>query len=193
MSSKTVKAHDNPLVFLPLLDSADSETVLTAMYLFQHAGFGRYEPADAQAISEALHVKGLTHADARVRYQAMLLIEVNGWTEIADVDLGYSDTSAAVRQQTTTNSSLLVRKMLHDERKPELIGILIKHLNDEDFLVRSMAGIQLRHLLSSNPDSIELPPNTPDWIDWVRADWASREATKRAWEQWWGQEGKRYG
>lgn len=204
---------EHPLVFLPLLDDGDPETVLTGVAVYERLRPQQAGATEARRIAEAFRRLLRDHPDVRVRTMAVQTLAWNAWLTPTDVKRGLEDEANTVRVTTAllltaanTNplaydeqgrlvqgqATDLARRVAWNEA---LAPILLEHLNDPHFLVRKNAASQFRALFRhwcvradgarAPVDSAELPAQ----IDWVRSDWPTRQKTQEQWRQWWADQG----
>ncbi len=161
----------HPLVFLPLFDDQDPETVLTGAAAYTLAQFyGDVKPQDldkaVQAqIAAAVREKLLTHRDVRVRAAAIAILGDTKWMMPEDIAKGLDDQTNEIRIMTVGWVNMVRSKWSWEsdpdnkdepntpdrltrdqfrQRDAQLAEILLAHLNDTHYNIRENAADVLR-------------------------------------------------
>lgn len=207
------RADEDPRVFLPMLDHDDTDAVLTAMWLMDKWNWHRNHPGTSPAtrdtvaaLARELRQKSLGHTDARIRWMAMYLLDRFDCGTVEDVNKGFADTSTAVREETSWVLFDVRNQMArpgdmafydaNNDLKRQLVPVLMKHLRSDDFFVRVSARqcldqILIRHEPVDARGYRQLdPPGMPPEIAWATADWELRNASQKAWSDWWEKHGE---
>jgi len=208
-----------PLLFLPLFDSQDPQLVLTAIYIYRPAICyiyrrslrGNLKDEDEARIVNAFR-KLLERRDARIRFAAIETLGKNRLLNVNDVQHGLNDRALCVRFVTASwldglietprynNEGKLVVNQQEIEKllnmKRELAPILLEHLNDTHYSVRSNVSSEFRGMFKKRVRTESgricsvLAPTLPKKLDWIRSDWQTREETKQQWKTWWTEHGE---
>lgn len=211
-----------PLAFLPLLDDPDPEIVLTGASVYVKAmNSGEFRPeelgeAKTKQIVMAIREKLLPHRDVRIRWVAVDMLSQSTLMTPQDVKQGMNDPTDAIRIVTAgclrgvmakwiwdtdpdnAEEPAWGKKLTRDELRRYdaiLAEVLLDHVNDTHFFVRSNAaeavrGIFLRRvndILEANPTKKGFA--APRDFDWVRSEWQRRATTQKTWKGWWKQNG----
>jgi len=207
-----------PLLFLPLFDSQDPQLVLTAIYIYRPAIYiyGRslrsnLKDEDNAQIVNAFR-KLLERRDARIRFAAIETLGRSRLLNVNDVQHGLNDSALCVRFVTAScldrlietprynnEGKLVVNQQQIEEllkTKRQLAPILLEHLNDTHYSVRSNVSSEFRGMFKKRVRTERggiryVPASTlPKKLDWVRSDWQTREETKQQWKTWWAEHGE---
>ncbi len=194
MNEAHKRIKNDPAAFFPILKSSDPEAVLTGLWIYHSWAFNDSETATSSLrnqVAQVLRRNCLTSPDARIRWKAMQILILMKTIDVADIDLGLSDRETALHD-ITYKSLYIARKSLADpgpaaqEFKYRLQGIAVKHLADEDWLVRAFAANYL-----SDSTTLKERSGLPK-IDWVipliHADFKTRQEIKQAWAAWYAQQ-----
>jgi hypothetical protein len=211
-----------PLAFLPLFDDPDPEIILTGAAVYLKAmGSGDFRPEDlgeqkTNQIATAIREKLLPHRDVRIRWTAIEMLGQSRLMTTDDIKAGLNDSDIAIRFATAFWLNMVRSKWSWDadpdntdepawgkkltpqefrQREAILAEILLAHLNDAHFHIRSTCGDTLRAIFMVRVSDIQAADPTKKPIplprndDWVRCDWQRRVGTQKAWAQWWKQNG----
>jgi hypothetical protein len=202
----------DPLMFLPLFDSQDPQVVLVGMYVYRNPLPDHLTKENKAKIAAAFR-KLLDNPDTRMRWAAIQTLGENRWLTLDDVARGLNDETLDIRFTTgrwlktllqepcyTPLDNKLLEAEPNDverliETKRKLAPILLEHLNDAHFYVRQFTASRFRSLFARRVKTGtgvgELSaPMLPAEIDWMRADWHTRDKTEKEWKQWWAEQGK---
>ena len=161
----------HPLMFLPLFDDRDPETVLTGIMAYRQAmTMGEFKPEDlgkekVDQVVGAIREKLLPHRDVRVRWMAIETLGGNRWLTPEDFEQGLNDFADVIRASTAfwlqmmmgewswqadpdnqDGSGSRLTKEQFQERYSRLADILLNHLNDTHFYIREAAATNVRSI-----------------------------------------------
>jgi hypothetical protein len=205
--------EQEPLAFLPLFDSTDPEVILTGVYIYRRSpAFMEHLSTEDKSQVAAAFRKLLSHDDVRMRFTAGQTLGERRWLTVDDVDRGFDDEALSLRVLTawwagdvaerpaiySPQGKLLDADPNQTERvdiKRKLAPVLLDHLNDPHFIIRSEVYGSFHSLLAEGVaigqrSGHDLEPTFPTKIDWVRGDWHTREQTRKAWKAWWAEHGE---
>ena len=156
-----------PLVFLPLFDDRDPETVLTGAAAYSLAQiYGDVKPQDLDKavgtqIAAAVREKLLTHRDVRARAVAIAILGDTKWMMPEDIAKGLDDQTNEIRILTIGWVSMVRSKWSWEsdpdntdepntpdrltrnqfrQRDAQLAEIMLAHLNDTHYYIRENAA-----------------------------------------------------
>jgi len=206
--------EQDPLMFLHLFDSEDPQLILTGIHLYHDFTNTKDLTADQAAKMGAAFRRLLDQKDSRMRWAAIYKLGLFGQLTAEDVERGLNDKVLDVAWITTFYLGAFLRnRTLYDtdgkliegdpndvakyvEIKRRLAPTLIKHVNHTHFNIRSTCARRLRNLfgrLQKGQDGRTrslYDATCPPRIDWTRADWETREQSKKLWEEWWVEHGE---
>lgn len=205
--------EQDPLMFLPLFDSKDSQLVLTGIHLYREFFPEKLTYNQSVEITAAFR-KLLDQKDSRMRWTAIDTLGSHRWLTAEDIERGLNDEVLDVVWTTSFYLDALLRnRTLYDpdgkliegdpngieqtlETKRKLAPILLEHLNHTHFDIRSKCArgfrnLFVRHVRKEDGRIRQVPaPTRPSYLDWKRADWHTREQTKQQWKAWWAEHGE---
>ena len=199
-----------PLAFLRLFDSKDPGVILTGVYIYRRSSaFVERLSTEDKSLVVAAFRKLLSHDDVRVRFTAIQMLGNKGWLSVDDVERGFDDKALSVRVVTAWSVRDVAEKPARYSPQGELLGtdpnrtekvaikrrlapVLLDHLNDSYFIIRSEVYGAFRCLFAKGETNADrsghdLKATFPARVDWVRADWHTREQGREAWNAWWGE------
>ncbi|HUT30368.1 MAG TPA: hypothetical protein VMX13_11305 [Sedimentisphaerales bacterium] len=205
-----------PLLFLSLLDSKEPKLILTGIYIYDRGFRGPQFELRKQDRSkiEAAFRNLIQHKDARIRFMAIRWLGIRDWLNVDDAKRGLNDRSLSVRITTACvlhgilgdahrydlNGKLIVGDSIEVERlvdeTRQLAPVFLDHLNDNHFKIRKEVAREFRamfkYLVAAEGGGVRalLPDSFPKRIDWVRADWHTRDKAKEELKAWWEQRGE---
>jgi hypothetical protein len=205
--------EQEPLAFLPLFDSKDPGVILTGVYIYRRspAFVENLSTEDKSQVAAAFR-KLLSHDDVRMRFTAIQMLGERRWLAVDDVERGLDDEALSVRVVTawwagdvaerparySPQGKLLATDPNRTEKadiKRRLAPVLLEHLNDPHFIIRSEVYGAFRCLFAEGVAIAEraghdLKPTLPARVDWARDDWHTREKTQKEWKTWWAEHGE---
>ncbi len=187
---------------LALINSSDTETVLTGLSLYMEMPH-LWTPVVGGVPDSVrlIRYRAQTHPDARVRWASLRILINLSQIEVTDIERSLADNETAVRDLATQAcSDRCWRIQLLDtpesiRMRRELIAVLIRNLDHDDWYARSMAQVRLIHLVlhgvpggKSGTDS-GMPPSQNLWT----VDISTAKKIRGEWEQWWSKNGDAIG
>lgn len=198
----------HPLVFLPLFNDQDPETVLTgAAAYIQAQFFGDVKPqaldkAIGAQIAAAVRAKLLPHRDVRVRAAATTILGKTNWMMPEDIAKGLDDQTNEIRIITMSHVDAVRSKWSSEsdpdntdepktpdrltpeqfrQRDAQLAEILLAHLNDTHFQIRYGAADTLRWIFMRRTGDLQKANPTQKRIKSPQSfDWVRSEWQQRA-------------
>lgn len=211
----------NPHLLNPLFDSNDTEVLLTAMYLFTEVstndfteGQGLWLAREVSPLAAKIRPLLYEHRDVRVRCMAANILKEWSFLALEDIDRMLSDSNLSVQMIGVSSANLvseqinvgitpLFRQQAYDlelattredyyAHNRKLISVLLKHLNDNHFYVRSSCYNLFRSQIGQQAPSsdggraINFPdtfPRSPLW--WAHESWMTRHEMMKKLQSWW--------
>lgn len=212
----TQNLEKTPLFLLPLMGKHEnSDIAFTGLYVYEYILPDDLKRQYKNEISGAF--RGLlSHRDSSVRATALSYLQRNRWLRYEDIELTIKDNSASVAYLAFSGADVMLEEqreqIVYDENgkrvagsdqvlkdnielKRKLVPLMLDHLNDAHFYIRSIsAGIcrrSVRRWVKTERGRTEKnPPNYPEYFDWMRASYAERVEKQKEWKQWWADYGE---
>lgn len=177
-------------VLLPLLDNKDVDVIMTALWVAGIDGETSHDPPDVGRFEEAVRQKLLAHQDAHLRVMAIRYLGPRQKLLAEEIDRLLEDEHTAVYRQMA-DLFHAYRDLDHANRQM-LITVLLEHLNHIHPYTRHAVARMLEQLTGRRLRAYGFPEGRPSVdgqgprrIDWLRADWWTRDEMQKQWQDWW--------
>jgi len=208
--------EQTPLFLLPLMtEREDTDIVCTGLYVYEYILSDDLKSQYSDEISDAFRTL-FNHRDSSVRATALSYLQRNRWLTFEDIDRTVNDDSLSVAYNAVCAAETLLdgkrEQVIYDENgariqgsqedviknielAQKLVPLMLDHLNDTHFFVRSISGGICRRAVRRwkqvpNGRTELNPPHYPEFFDWMRSGYQERIQKQQEWKQWWADYGE---